>query len=298
MARNNPESSGVLLGYFPVIHRGYLSFINNHPEKDIGVLDTEVLDEYDYLRKDIRALRPIEATELLRGIGRNAELIGSTALLTTIQRPGLVMPDDDISRSICVEFGVSAQFEPVFLRWDRRNTSANMEITPDRVINQQEINHLIIEKLQQEASRSTNWWRHVAAAIVVKGSVECVAHNSSMPTPYSSAIDGDPRITEKRGKSVEKSIDIHAEARIIAQRASEGLATKGAEIFVTTFPCANCAKLIVESGFSACYYVEGYANIDGQSILKSAGIEIIKVNVDFPKVESDQLLEYPTSNLS
>ena len=289
------DKSENIVGYFPVVHRSYLEIIDNHPYATIGVLGADVLRRFDYLRKDIRALEPTTVERILKGLGRQAFLVSEGNLLATMNSPNLIMPDDDVSRTLSAEFNSFPQLEPVFLRWDRSNVATNLNVEPDRVL-ELEDNDPIIAVLRQEAAQSSNWWRAVAAAVVEDGNVISLEHNSSVPTEYSSAIDGDPRITSYRGESIEISIDIHAESRLIARHAKEGAPTLGQSIYVTTFPCANCAKLIVEAGFVSCYFIDGYASLDGQSILKAGGVELVKIKVpNYNGEDSNRLRAYPSS---
>lgn len=50
----------------------------------------------------------------------------------------------------------------------------------------------------------------------------------------------------------------HAEMEAILSSARNGVPTKGAILYCTTFPCHNCAKHIVTSGLSQVVYVEPY----------------------------------------
>lgn len=287
----------MVVGYFPVLHKGYLDLLNNHPEADIGVLDSDILSRFDYLRKDIRALEPSEALELLQGTGRNAVELGEAALKLAVESErNIIMPDDDVSNQLVQEFDIkTAILKPVFLRWDRRNTIKDTDVVPDQII-AMDSDDSVIKALYASARKSPNWWRHVAAAVVnSEAQIDAIHFNTSVPTEYSSAIDGDPRITARRGEAIERSIDIHAETKLIAEYARKGESTLGKSIYVTTFPCANCAKLIAESGFSRCYFIEGYATIDGQSILKASGVKLIKIITDTPEPDPQRLRPYPTS---
>lgn len=289
------EHSELIAGYFPVLHQGYLDLLGTQPNAPIGVLGTDVLSRrFNYLRKDIRALTPEAAANLLSATGRSVRVIGETALRDAMSTTHLTMPDDDVSHTLAEEFDVSPHFEPVFLRWDRENTVTNTLVIPDRVI-QLSDDDPIIRALYNEASKSPNWWRHVGAALWdTEGHITQLTYNTSTPTVYSSAIDGDPRITAQRGEAIERSIDIHAEAKLIAECAKTGNTTDGTSIFVTTFPCSNCAKIIAESGITACYFVEGYATIDGQNILKNNAVEIVKVETEVPKTDARRLRPYPS----
>lgn len=286
-----------IIGYFPVIHDGYVKLIDTHPEADIGILGDDILSKrFDYLRKDIRALNPEAAAKLLQGAydKRTVQVIGESALRDALTTPEkLIMPDDDISHQLAEEFSVQPVLDPIFLRWDRRNTAKQVEVIPDRI--EHSNNHdKIISALWQEGSKSPNWWRHVSAAIVSQKGVEYITHNTSVPTHYSSSIDGDPRIVARQGEAIDTTIDIHAEARLIAHCArDDGSTSTGKSIYVTTFPCMNCAKLIAEAQFSSCYYIEGYATLDGQDVLKSAGVEIVKIDTEPPPIKPGQTKIYP-----
>lgn len=288
------EPRETIAGYFPVINDGYLRFFDRHPTAEIGVFDKTVLDQFDYLRKDIRALQPESAALLLRGLGRRTRLIGDRALTRLMHTPGTFMPDDDVSRGLAGRFPESpAVLEPVFLRWDRDNTKVNIDVVPDRT-ETKDSDDPVIKALFDEAEKSTNWWRRVGAVLFDDNGLIHTAHNSSTPTAYSSAIDGDPRITARRGEAIETSIDIHAESRLIAQLAKRGVSTAGKTIAVSTFPCPNCAKLIAESGITSCYYLEGYATLDGEDVLRAAEVELVQVQSDRPENNPLETKPYPS----
>ncbi|GFO59105.1 deoxycytidylate deaminase [Geomonas silvestris] len=51
---------------------------------------------------------------------------------------------------------------------------------------------------------------------------------------------------------------VHAEMDAITSAARKGVSLREGTIYVTTFPCHNCAKHIVSSGLTTVYYVEPY----------------------------------------
>ncbi|HLN18769.1 MAG TPA: deaminase, partial [Patescibacteria group bacterium] len=59
--------------------------------------------------------------------------------------------------------------------------------------------------------------------------------------------------------------------------AKDGISLNNTNLYVTTFPCPTCAKLIAEAGIKKVYYESGYSLSDAEDILKNAGIEIILV---------------------
>lgn len=279
MTTNQENSDKIVGGYVPVIHQGYIDIFNRYPDHLVGIFDKTISSEFDYLRKDIRALDASLAAAALRGLGMNVVNLSLDDIQTRIQDPAseLVLFDDDVSHTIVdntEEVNASIRYDSPFLRWDRNNTKVNVTTTPDRTV---DIASISVDDLFHEAAKSSDWWRHVGAGLISDGNV-ILRHNRALPNDYVNFIDGDPRIAAGRGQDIDKSLFIHAEADLIAHMAKEGIRTEGESIYVTTFPCPSCAKLIAASGFKACYFVEGYAMLDGENVLKSAGIEIIKID--------------------
>lgn len=53
---------------------------------------------------------------------------------------------------------------------------------------------------------------------------------------------------------------IHAEMNALLQCAKFGVATEGAEMYVTHYPCLQCCKAIIQSGIKSVYYAKDYKN--------------------------------------
>lgn len=51
---------------------------------------------------------------------------------------------------------------------------------------------------------------------------------------------------------------VHAEMAALVDAAKRGVAVRGAEMYVTTFPCHNCAKHIIAAGITKVIYLEPY----------------------------------------
>lgn len=273
----------VLAAYVPVLHQGYLRFFDADPAvTDAYVFDTDILSQLDYIRKDLRALTPQQQVELLQALGRfSAVRLLTARTVSQLDRPDttLIMPDEDVSRAVAgLLEKASVVLYPVFLRWDRRAVDRRAAVSPDRTISSDEFDHEIMRQANAESRRSSNIWRRVGAVIVKDGKVLMKASNRHLPTDHSLWMDGDPRSTLHQGVGIETTTDMHAEAKLIAAAAHEGIALKGADIYCTNFPCPPCAKLIAESGILKCYYSGGYAVLDGEAVLKGYGIEIIHVN--------------------
>lgn len=70
---------------------------------------------------------------------------------------------------------------------------------------------------------------------------------------------------------------LHAEANAITKVAKSGNNSKGATMYVTTAPCLECSKLIIQAGITRLVYKDEYRISDGIDLLKRAGIEIVNI---------------------
>jgi len=274
----------IIAAYVPVLHRGYLDFFDAYPDvSEILVFDQSILEKEDYLRKELRALSPLQQVKILNALGRFkiVKLLKFSDLKKHDKQDlEIIMPDEDVSHKVAKNFNhAKVSFYPVFLRWDRRAVSAENEVSPDRKVSYKEFDKEMMEFATAKSIQSSNIWRRVGAVITKNGKVISSSSNHHMPTDHNLWVDGDPRSTSKKGVGLEITTDMHAEARLIANAAQDGTSLKGASIYVTNFPCPNCAKLIAESGISKCFYSAGYAMLDGENVLNAYDVEIVHVNM-------------------
>jgi dCMP deaminase len=129
----------------------------------------------------------------------------------------------------------------------------------------------------KESELSSDWWRQIGAVFVKEGKVLYKAHNHHLPSDFHLGTFGDPRSNFDKGEKPEIYTSIHSEANIVAMGAKEGVSLKGGSIYVTTFPCSNCARLLCEAGVKKVFYKNGYSRLDAENIFKSYGVEIVLV---------------------
>ncbi|MDO4511024.1 MAG: dCMP deaminase family protein [Bacteroidales bacterium] len=72
-----------------------------------------------------------------------------------------------------------------------------------------------------------------------------------------------------------KSYVLHAEANAITKVAQTSNSSKDATLYVTTSPCIECAKLIIQAGIKRVVFSELYRLTDGVDLLRRAGIECV-----------------------
>lgn len=295
------QPSDLFAGYIPVIDNGYLRSIDRHTRKgsQIGVFATDIaLTFAPYTRKEIRLLEPERVQHILTSMGADAYVLSLQQAYDKLADSTLAVTliDDDISRGLVAstESRATLSFESPFLRWNRQNATVDQSVNTQAIVSSHELDTLFRD-LYDDAKKSSDWWRHVSAAVMdSEGALLSIHHNTAMPLEYSGLLESDPRILANRGSGVELSLYLHAEAGCISHAAKEGQSLAGGSIYVTTFPCPNCAKLIAASGIKQVYFTEGYAMLDGQRVLEAKDVEIIKVDThEQPNAQPHRLIPYP-----
>lgn len=68
---------------------------------------------------------------------------------------------------------------------------------------------------------------------------------------------------------------LHAEANAITKVARSNNSSEGSTLYVSTSPCMECSKLIIQAGIKRVVFSDLYRITDGIDLLKSAGIEVV-----------------------
>lgn len=76
-----------------------------------------------------------------------------------------------------------------------------------------------------------------------------------------------------------KSYVLHAEANAITKVAKSNNSSEGSTLYITTSPCMECSKLIIQAGITRVVYEEKYRITDGLDLLERADIELVHIPV-------------------
>lgn len=275
----------VLILYIPVIHRGYLDLINRHKKEidAVYLMGPEIIKELrvtGYEGKELRAVSPEALASMLKTHFKTMRF----SLLThqeidSIRMKGspIITTDEAISRALVSEFFKTheVKLDTAFLRWDSGNVYSQEPV--DCPVSTEARDKKMMTLAIGEAKKSSDWWRQVGTVIVGSNCVIAVAHNKHLPSPHNPYIFGDPRDAIEAGKDSHLATAVHSEQSAIAEAAKHGIALLGASLYVSTFPCPMCARLIAASGVKKIFFHAGHASLDGQSVLKKAGVEIRRV---------------------
>jgi len=108
--------------------------------------------------------------------------------------------------------------------------------------------------------------RRKVGALIVKDQMIISDGYNGTPSGFENVCEDENNVT--------KPYVLHAEANAITKVAASSNSSKGATIYVTSAPCIECAKLIIQSGIRRVVYSEKYRVEDGCQLLKRAGISV------------------------
>ena len=108
--------------------------------------------------------------------------------------------------------------------------------------------------------------RRKVGALIVKGKMIISDGYNGTPSGFENICEDDSNKT--------KPYVLHAEANAITKVAKSNNSSEGSTLYVTTSPCMECSKLIIQSGINRVVYSEKYHNDDGIKLLERAGIDV------------------------
>ncbi|MAG12403.1 deoxycytidylate deaminase [bacterium] len=275
--------SRIIVAYVPVVHAGYISFFKKH-SAPLFVFGGDIIKSFPRIDRDLRAVSAQDACKMVQSLNvcPSVCVLDLENLSSVKQHTGqIVFPDDELSRAIAHEhfIGANVMFDTVFLRWDKIAALSKFPVAPDQIISQEIFDRIFMTSAFNHASLSSDWWRRVGAVVMKDNVALLVAYNRHYPSEQSPGIVGDPRANFDAGISIDISSALHAEKMLIACAAKDGINLSNASIYVTTFPCHDCALMIIEAGIKKVYYTEGYSQLDAEGTLKSRGVELVRVQM-------------------
>ena len=271
----------VAAAYVPVVHKGHQQFWQKVRPDLFYVVGSSFCSEFPLLERDIRALDPQAIVTICKSLGaaEDVRVLEKDVLLSLTNYEQVVFADDEVMRSIAATYlkDIPITYEKVFLRWDKMAAVTSHPVIADVEVSEQELDKVFMGIARKNAQRSSDWWRQIGSVLVKEGRILLENYNQHHPTENAPYIHGDPRSNFNAGERPDIYTSIHSEAGLIASAAEKGISLKGAAVYVTTFPCPNCALLMIKSGIKEIYYADGYSNLSAQENLKLAGVKLVHV---------------------
>ncbi len=111
--------------------------------------------------------------------------------------------------------------------------------------------------------------RRQVGALLVKNKMIISDGYNGTPSGFENECEDENNVT--------KAYVLHAEANAITKVARSNNSSDGATLYVTSSPCIECSKLIIQAGIVRVVFSENYRMEDGINLLKRAGIEVVQI---------------------
>lgn len=116
--------------------------------------------------------------------------------------------------------------------------------------------------------------------VLVKGDIVIEGWNETLPGEVYCQSGKCIREMENLsgGHDIDKVCSIHAEASVVAQAAEKGISIFGADVYVTTFPCLICSRLLAKARIGRLFYMSSYMGGNkGNSFFDAIKIPVVKI---------------------
>jgi len=104
------------------------------------------------------------------------------------------------------------------------------------------------------ATRSSCERLHVGCVIVSGGTHK----NRIIAAGYNGFLPGSPHVS--RVRDGHEQATVHAEQNAVSDAARRGVSLEGGTVYITHFPCINCAKILAAAGIHCIKYHRDYRN--------------------------------------
>ena len=138
------------------------------------------------------------------------------------------------------------------------------------------------QKLDERYIRMAEIWAENSYCIRRKVGSIIVKNKMIISDGYNGTPEGFENICEDENDKT-KTYVLHAEANAITKVAKSSNSSDGATLYVTTSPCIECSKLIIQSGIKRVVFKDKYRKTEGIEILERAKVEIVHLKINDEK---------------
>jgi len=114
--------------------------------------------------------------------------------------------------------------------------------------------------------------RRQVGALIVKGKMIISDGYNGTPEGFENICEDENNIT--------KPYVLHAEANAITKVAKSNNSSDGATLYITSSPCMECSKLIIQAGIKRVVFSGLYHKEEGLRLLEKAKVEWVHLQID------------------
>ena len=160
--------------------------------------------------------------------------------------------------------GAANEIQRIIKRFSEKKSISNLEYDDEYFMN-----------LAEEVSLNSDCRRHVGAVIAKDNRVLVTGYNAS-PEGCTSCKELGGCMRQRdgipSGTRQEYCRAVHAEQNAIIQAATEEISIKGGTLYVTTYPCSICARMIINCKLERIVYKGDYQDENSHKMLSESGI--------------------------
>ena len=132
------------------------------------------------------------------------------------------------------------------------------------------------------STRSDCIKRHVGAVLVKDDVPLVMGYNGAARGQINCNEGGCERCNNpdiRKGESLDKCVCVHAEDNIKNQAALHGVSIKDGTLYITDYPCNNCAKGLINTGIKRLVYFGEYPSDFDVNLFGRSGVEVQKLKI-------------------
>lgn len=285
------RKSTLIIGEFSVFHRGYTDFFAEMAEDKshiffIGILGGKTIKDLTALEPDIRKVSQKDMEQIIDSYIEPEKYFviekdNFSEIFNEIKPEKVIIlkgdRGEDFAGKFLGDYKNILEYFDVRLRWDGSHVQ-EFKKEASKIPKEELAEHQkFMKEAEKEAEKAKCWWRQVGAVAVKDGKVIFCGFNKMLPNDDECYKIGCIRDSIQPGKQPEICSVTHAEATIISLAAKEGVSLDGTTLYVTHFPCPACAKLVALVGFRKLVYSRGSSVFDGERVMASQGVDIVKI---------------------
>lgn len=133
-------------------------------------------------------------------------------------------------------------------------------------------------KITEDVSMRSTCRRKVGAIITIDNKIKTTGYNGA-PKGLMHCSDNGGCMRElnniESGTRQEFCRAVHAEQNAIIQAAVDGVKIEGGTLYVNTYPCSICARMIINAEIKRIVYNSDYQDPLAKELLKESDIEVV-----------------------
>ena len=138
-----------------------------------------------------------------------------------------------------------------------------------------------IEIAKLVSTRSNCVSRKVGAVITVDNQILSTGYNGA-PKGLHHCVDAGGCLRKlnniESGTRQEICRAVHAEQNVIISAAVKGVSIKGGTIYLNTYPCSICTRMLINAEIKKIVYESDYSDQLSKEMLEESKIEVVKYN--------------------